>query len=240
MRIIVEHFSWLQFIPGVGHHYLHIASSLLVSIVMIAIGLVVHRQLKAKQGLKSSVDHNAPCSKFSPLGFCEVMLEFICRQSDAIIGKSNRKFVPFFTFLFLFIFLNNFLGLIPGLTPATDNLNTTFAIGLVSFALYNILGIKQQGPVNYIKHFMGPIWWIAPLLFAIEVISHLFRPFTLGLRLMGNMTGDHTVLGAFLELIPIGVPVVFYCLGLFVCAVQALVFTLLSMVYVSMAVAESH
>ena len=71
---------------------------------------------------------------------------------------------------------------------------------------------------------MGPIWWIAPLLFAIEVISHLFRPFTLGLRLMGNMTGDHTVLGAFLELVPIGVPVVFYCLGLFVCAVQALVF----------------
>ena len=235
----MEHFSWLQFIPGIGHHYLHIASTLLVSIVMIIAGVIINRQLTARRTSKTDIN-NAPCNKFSLIGFCEVILEFICRQSDAIIGKSNRQFVPFFTFLFLFIFLNNFLGLIPGLTPATDNLNTTFAIGLVSFVLYNALGIKQQGPINYIKHFMGPIWWIAPLLFAIEVISHLFRPFTLGLRLMGNMTGDHTVLGAFLELVPIGIPVIFYCLGLFVCAVQALVFTLLSMVYVSMAVAESH
>lgn len=230
------HFSWLQFIPGVGHHYLHVASSLLVCLVMAAVGIMVNRQLLARQRAK---DH-APCKSFSPLGFFEVMMEFICRQSDAIIGKSGRQFVPFFTFLFLFIFFNNFLGLIPGLTPATDNLNTTFAIGLISFALYNVLGVKEQGVLSYIKHFMGPIWWIAPLLFAIEVISHLFRPFTLGLRLMGNMTGDHTVLGAFLELVPIGIPVIFYGLGLFVCFVQALVFTLLSMVYVSMAVAHNH
>lgn len=234
---VLGHFSWLQFIPGVGHHYLHVASALLTSVVMIIVGVIVRRQLRAHQ---KKNENNSPCKRFSPLGFCEVMLEFICSQSDAIIGKSGRHFVPFFTFLFLFIFLNNFLGLLPGFTPATDNLNTTFAIGIISFVLYNVLGIKEQGVINYIKHFMGPIWWIAPLLFAIEVISHLFRPFTLGLRLMGNMTGDHTVLGAFLELVPIGVPVIFYCLGLFVCFVQALVFTLLSMVYVSMAVAHNH
>ncbi len=230
------HFNWLQFI--VDHHYLHIASVLLVSIVMLVTAWFAKRQMI--QASTDNTAYKAPCSHFSLLGFYEVILEFICRQFDAIVGKSHRKFVPFFTFLFLFIFFNNFLGLLPGFTPATDNLNTTFAIGLVSFAIYNVVGVKQQGIIEYIKHFMGPIWWIAPLLFAIEVISHLFRPFTLGLRLMGNMTGDHTVLGAFLELVPVGVPVIFYGLGLFVCAVQALVFTLLSMVYVAMAVAHDH
>ena len=195
----MEHFSWLQFIPGVGHHYLHIASTLLVSIADdYCRRIIINRQLAWPEGAATNEHvNNAPCNKLSLIGFCEVILEFICRQSDAIIGKSNRQFVPFFHFSIPYLFsLNNFLGLIPGLTPATDNLNTTFAIGLVSFVLYNVLGIKKQGLINYIKHFMGPIWWIAPLLFAIEVISHLFRPFTLGLRLMGNMTGDHTVFGS--------------------------------------------
>ena len=208
------HFSWLQFIPGVGHHYLHVASVILVSIVMVGLGLLVKKQMQANQ----RVQNNPPCKSFSPLGFFEghagVYLPAIrCHhwQSWSAICA------VFHAFYFCSFFSTIFLGLLPGLTPATDNLNTTFCNRsdfLCTPTMY--LGVKEQGPVNYIKHFMGPIWWIAPLLFAIEsdlVTSFVLLP--LGLRLMGNMTGDHTVLGAFLELVPIGVPVIFYCLGAF-------------------------
>jgi F-type H+-transporting ATPase subunit a len=101
------------------------------------------------------------------------------------------------------------------------------------------MGLKENG-VGYLKHFLGPLIWLAPLLLPIELISHMVRPASLGLRLAGNMTGDHTVLGIFLNLVPIGVPMVFYVLGLFVCFLQAFVFSLLSMVYISMATAHDH
>src|SRR5262249_25395312 len=131
-------------------------------------------------------------------------------------------------------------GLFPGFNPATSNNNTTFALGVTSFLVYNVEGIRAQGLVSYIKHFMGPIIWLAPLMFVVEVVSHLVRPLSLGLRLSGNMTGDHTVLSIFLGLTPIGIPMIFYALGLFVCFVQAFVFSLLSMVYLSMATAHDH
>ncbi len=233
------HFSWLQFAPGVEHETIHVATFAVGAVVFLGLGVA------ATAALKSAPNPAEPSGKFNLRGFFEIMLEFITKQSDDIIGHAGRKFVPFFTFLFLFIFFNNLVGLLPGMTPATDNINTTFAIGIISFILYNAVGIKEQGLIPYLKHFAGPVTKgffviIAILLFAIELISHLFRPFTLGLRLMGNMTGDHTVLGTFLNLVPVGVPVIFYGLGLFVCFVQALVFTLLSMVYVSMAQAHDH
>ncbi len=226
------HFNWLQLIPGIGHHYLHIACVVLVSILIMLMALWA----------KKSIDPNsyAPQGKFGILGIFEAIVDFIYDKVSSIIGNDSQKYVSFFSFLFIFIMLNNFLGLFPGFTSASDNINTTLAIGLVAFVFYNKEGIKKHGILNYTKHFLGPIWWIAPLLFVVEIISHVFRPFTLGLRLMGNMKGDHTVLSAFLDIVPIGIPVIFYGLGLFVSVVQALVFTLLSMVYVSMAVASNH
>ena len=205
-------------------------------VVLLALGLLARREL-------SQAAPGAPAGRFSARGFFEVLMEWIIQQSDSILGKHGRAFVPWFLFLFLFIFLNNVLGLLPGMGGATADLNLTLGIGLLSFGLYNAVGIRQQGLGPYLLHFAGPVRsglfiFVALLLFAIELISHLFRPFTLGLRLMGNMTGDHTVLSVFLELVPVGVPVVFYGLGLFVSFIQALVFTLLSMVYVSMA--NSH
>jgi F-type H+-transporting ATPase subunit a len=125
------------------------------------------------------------------------------------------------------------------MTPATDNINTTVAIGLFVFVLYNALGAKESG-LKYFAHFLGPVWWLAPLMVVIELISHLVRPMSLGLRLAGNMTGDHTVLSIFLDKYPIGIPIIFYSLGIFVCLVQAFVFTLLSMVYVGMATEHEH
>jgi F-type H+-transporting ATPase subunit a len=125
------------------------------------------------------------------------------------------------------------------MTPATENLNTTLGMGLIIFLYYNYMGLKENG-LSYLKHFMGPILWLAPLMVVIELISHLVRPVSLGLRLANVMKGDHTVLGIFLDLVPVLLPIPFYILGIFVCFVQAFVFTLLSMVYVSMSIDHDH
>src|SRR5690606_6975695 len=140
-----------------------------------------------------------PASRFSLRGLVEVVTEFIVGISDLVVGEEGRKFVPMFASIFFFIWINNLIGLIPGMTPATDNLNTTLAIGLFSFAIYNFYGIKENG-LGYLKHFFGPVLWLAPLMLAIELVSHCIRPLTLGLRLQGNIMADHTVLGVFVDL----------------------------------------
>jgi len=133
------------------------------------------------------------------------------------------------------------LGLIPGFLPPTDNINTNLAIALTVFVYYHIMGIKAHGVKNYLKHFMGPILWLGPLMIVIELIGHCVRPISLSLRLFGNITGDHLVLGIFSGLVPILVPVVFMALGLFVSFIQAFVFSLLSMIYINLATAhEEH
>jgi F-type H+-transporting ATPase subunit a len=131
------------------------------------------------------------------------------------------------------------VGVLPGVVPATENFNTTLALGIFSFLVYNFMGIKDAG-MGYLKHFFGPIIWLAPIMFVIELISHFVRPLSLGLRLSKVMLGDHTVVGIFMDLVPIGVPVPFFLLGLFVGFVQAFVFTLLSMVYIALATAHDE
>ena len=113
------------------------------------------------------------------------------------------------------------------------------SVNISAFVGYNFYGFKEHG-IGYIKQFMGPLLWLAPLMLPIELISHFIRPLSLGLRLQANMMGDHIVLGIFTELVPLFVPVIFYGLGLFVCVVQAFVFTLLTMIYVSMAISHDH
>ncbi|RYZ78588.1 MAG: ATP synthase F0 subunit A, partial [Proteobacteria bacterium] len=177
---------------------------------------------------------------FSLRGIVELVTEFITSLIDTVIGHHGRRFAPMFASVFFFIFCNNLIGIIPGMTPATENINTTFAMGCFMFLTYNFLGIKENGVVNYLKHFMGPVLLLAPLMFVIELVSHMVRPFSLGLRLANVMMGDHTVLGVFLDLVPIGAPIPFYIMGMFVAFVQAFVFTLLSMVYVAFATAHDH
>jgi len=117
----------------------------------------------------------------------------------------------------------------------TEMLATTLACGVVVFFYFNYVGIKEQGLIPYLKHFGGPIIFLAPLMFIIEMIGVLVRPVSLALRLFGNITGDHMVLGIFSDLVPIGVPVIFLALGIFVSFIQAFVFSLLSTIYVSLA-----
>ncbi len=227
------HFNWTQLIPAVGHHYIHIATAIVACGILILFSVV--GRLALGNGEKAVV----PANKTSLKGFFEVFIEFIIGLSDMVVGEKGRKYAPMFAAIFFYVWINNLLGLVPGMTPATDNINTTLAVGLFSFVAYNIYGFKEHG-IGYLKQFMGPILLMAPLMIVIEIISHLVRPFSLGLRLQGNMVGDHTVLSIFLDLVPYGVPVIFYLLGIFVCSMQAFVFTMLSMIYVSMAISHDH
>ena len=182
----------------------------------------------------------APAKTVGMKAIFEAIMDFIVSISDMVIGEEGRKFAPMFASVFLFVFVNNLIGLIPGMTPATDNINTTLAMGILVFIAYNVFGFQEHG-VSYLKQFLGPLLLLAPLMVVIELISHMVRPMSLGLRLQGNMMGDHTVLGLFLDLAPYyGIPVIFYGLGLFVCFMQAFVFTMLSMIYVSMAISHDH
>ncbi len=227
------HFNWTQLIPGVGHHYVHVATLALATALLILIGL------RARATLGTGEASIVPTSKFSVRGIFEILTETIGGLSDQVIGHHGRAFAPYFAAIFTFILFNNFIGIIPGMTPATDNFNTTFAFGVFSFLAYNVVGLKNGG-VGYLKHFLGPVLWLAPLMLIIEIISHIIRPLTLGLRLANVMTGDHTVLTVFLNLFPIGPAIPFYLMGMLVSVIQAFVFTLLSMVYVALATADDH
>ena len=227
------HFNWTQLIPQVGHEYIHIATAVIVSGFILVLGIV------AKLSLGSGEAAIRPSGKFSVKGIFEVFTELVVSLSDMVVGQSGRHFVPLFAATFFFILVNNLFGLLPGMTPATENINSTVAFGIFSFLIYNLYGLKEHGPA-YFKQFLGPVIFLAPLMIVIEVISHVVRPISLSLRLQGNMVGDHTVLGIFLDLVPYGVPVIFYFLGIFVCIMQAFVFTMLTMIYVSMAISHDH
>ncbi len=169
----------------------------------------------------------------------EAFGEFVYNLTRSTMGeKEASKYFPVICMIFLFVFLSNLTGLIPGFLPPTDNINTTLALGIFVFIYYNYQGIKEQGLIGHLKHFAGPVWYLAPLIFVIEIISHAVRPVSLALRLRGNMFGDHLVLSIFSDLLPYIVPIVFMVLGLFVCFIQAFVFTLLTMVYISLATAH--
>lgn len=180
-----------------------------------------------------------PASGLSIKGFFEAFTEFIDGIIKMVLGEHGKQYIPLFGAIFFYIILNNLMGLIPGLPSSTSDINTALAVGIFSFIVYNMIGLVHGG-WHYVQHFMGPVWWMAWLLLPIELISHFVRPFSLGMRLSVNMTADHTILGTFIDLTKLVVPVIFYGMGTFVSFVQAFVFTLLSMVYVMMATADDH
>ncbi len=224
-------FTLTALIPGVGYEYAHVATAGIVGAGLIGAGVIARAQLG------SGEQSITPAAKLSFRGFFEAVTEFIGGLVDMVIGEKGRPFIPMFAAIFTFVLVNNLIGVIPGLVPATENLNTTLAMGLTIFVTYHIFGLRANG-MAHLKHFLGPIWWLAPLMVVIELISDCIRPFSLGLRLANVMHGDHTVLGLFLGIFPVGLPIPFYLMGMFVSGVQAFVFTLLSMVYVALATAD--
>ena len=171
----------------------------------------------------------------------EIMAESLYGFVEGAMGEAAApRFYPLIGALFIFIIFANLFALIPGFSAPTDTLKTNVGIALFVFVLTHVYGVKEHGPA-YFKHFLGPVPALIPLMLPIEVISHLVRPVSLSLRLMGNMLADHKVVMSFFALVPILVPLPFLLLGLLVCFIQALVFTTLAMVYISMAIEhEEH
>lgn len=197
----------------------------------------------AARGAQKRVTTIVPDTKMSVRHLIELFAEFMLRLCDSTMGKENRRFLPLVSAIFIFILTMNIISLIPGVVAPTHKFTINFGMALVVFLAYNISGIRELGFFNYMKHFWGPGVVIGAFVFCVEIISHLIRPFSLSMRLFGNMTGDHLVLGVFTNLtkgIYIPVPVIFYMLGTLVCFIQAFVFTLLTMVYIRLAVAHEH
>ena len=158
-----------------------------------------------------------------------------------VIGHGAERFLYIIGGFACFIFLCNIFGLFFFLQPPTSNINTTFALSITAFLYYNWQGIRAQGLLHYIKHFAGPVWWLAPLMFPIELIGNFARILSLGMRLFGNILGEHTATGIFMGLVPLIVPWPMMGLGIFGALLQTFVFIMLTMVYISGAVAaEEH
>lgn len=160
---------------------------------------------------------------------------------DIVGGHRSERFLYIIGGFAVFIFISNIMGLFFFLQPPTGNINTTFGLSLTAFLYYNWQGIKTQGLGHYLAHFAGPIWWLAPLMFPIEFIGHLARILSLGMRLFGNIFGEHTATGIFMGMMPFVVPWPMMGLGIFGAFLQTFVFIMLTMVYIGGAVtAEEH
>ncbi|MBO6936891.1 MAG: F0F1 ATP synthase subunit A [Deltaproteobacteria bacterium] len=222
-------------------HLLHVWAFGFVVLLLLLFGLATRRNVADPE------EAVVPQDKLTVSNFVELMTSGVYNMMAAMMGKEAAKyFLPLIGTCAFVIFFSNVLGLIPGFLPPTDSLNTTAAMAIVIFIATHVYGIKKQGFVNYFKHFMGPVIWLAPLIFVIELISHLVRPVTLAVRLTANMFADHAVLTVFIGLLlptvvwflPLALPV--YILGCVVVTVQTLVFCLLSTVYISMAIEDTH
>lgn len=219
---ILSALGWKDF----AHHYPHLTHTWLVMAVLIVSGLLFARNVKIipKKGQN----------------FLELIIEKLEDFMVGITGPEGRLFFPYIATVFLFILVSNLIGLVPGFFSPTADINTTVGLAICTFVLTHAIGIKYHG-VKYVKHFLGPVWWLAPLMVILELIGHFARIMSLSIRLFGNIFGKEMVLsflfmlaGFYLAPLPILV------LGLLVSFLQALVFTLLSIVYFSGAMEEAH
>ncbi len=171
----------------------------------------------------------------------ELLHGFVSDQAEAIIGHGFERYVAFTSVILAFILLCNLLGLVPGFMSPTAKPWVPLGVALLTFLYYNWHGVREQGIVGHIKHFLGPIWWISWLMLPIEIISHLARILSLTVRLYANMFAGDMVVLVFFSLVPIALPAVFLGLHLGVSLIQAYVFMLLAMIYVAQATAhEAH
>lgn len=170
----------------------------------------------------------------------EVIHNFVSGQAQDNVGHESRRHIWLFETLFLFILCSNLIGVIPGFVSPTQVIYVPAGCALISFLYFNIVGIKKHGILKYTAHFAGPVWWMSPLMFLIEIISTLARPLSLSIRLFANMFAGEQVTLVFMSLTYLVVPALFMGLHVFVGLLQAYVFTVLTMMYVGGAVAEAH
>ena len=246
---VIEHAPIFR-LPGIPDH---VTYTWLVMIILAGVAFMATRRLElVPRGAQNAM---------------EVVLEQIQGMIDDVMGPQGRPYLPFIATLGLFILTANLMSLVPGLAGPTTNLNTTAACALVVFFAYHAIGLRTQGVVTYIKHFMGPVWWLAPLMMPIEIISHLARPLSLTLRLFGNMVGGHILLAVIFFLMGLNgligwalhgglagalvgglsgvIAIVFtvgflYPLKMLVSFLQAFIFVMLTMLYIAGAIEHAE
>ncbi len=216
--------EWLE--QQLGLHFgPHVTYTWLVMVILIVVAFLASRTITLVPGKTQN--------------FMEVVIGGVEGLITETMGKEGKAYLPLIASLALFILVSNLIALVPGLYPPTANLNTNLALALLVFSMTHIIGFKKHG-VAYLKHFMGPVLVLAPLIFIIEIIGHLARPISLTLRLFGNMYGHEIVLMIFFALVPFLLPVPMMLMGVLIAFIQTFVFTLLSMIYIAGALEEAH
>lgn len=224
---MIHPFLFLQWIEQqlnlhIGEHVLY---TWLVMVILIVVAFLASRSISM---VPSGVQN-----------LMEVVVTGIDGLIEETMGKEGKAYFPLIATFALFILVCNLIGLVPGFYPPTANLNTNAALALIVFVLTHVVGFRKHG-IGYLKHFMGPIIWLAPLMFVIEIIGHIARPLSLTLRLFGNMYGHEVVLMIFLALVPLFLPIPMMLMGVLIAFIQTFVFTLLAMIYIAGALEESH
>jgi F-type H+-transporting ATPase subunit a len=220
---------WILEKIGLGH-FAHAYTHLVYTWFFIIILIVVARLATAKLSLVPSQLQN----------FFEVVVEQISDFQDSIMGPKGRPYFPMMATLIILVFVCNFNGLIPGSFSPTSNLNTTLALALIIVVTTHATGLYKHG-FMYIKHFLGPSPYLAPLMFPVEVVSHLARVLSLTLRLFGNVMGEDLVIAILFMLAgQFFLPLPMMFLGLFTGMLQAFIITLLAMIYISEALEHAH
>ena len=213
-------------VPGL-EHYPHVTYTWVIMIVLAISSYLVGRRITL---IPEGGGQN----------FFEAAVEWIANFMEENIGHGGSKYMPLIGTLAFFILSCNLIGLIPGFISPTANVNTNAAMAVVVFFSYHYIGIKKHGIVKYIKSFTGPIWWMAPLMLPVEIISHLARPLTLTLRLFGNIKGEDIILVILASVFPLLAPVPMMFLAILTSIIQTVIFSLLSMFYIAGALEEHH
>ena len=209
-----------------AHSYPYIVYTWVVMIILIVLGFLASKGASLVPTKVQNV--------------MEIIVSALEEFTIDITGEEGRWLFPLLATIFLYIFTCNIIGLIPGFYPPTASLNTTLSCALIVVLFTHVIGIKYHG-VKYIKHFLGPVWWMVPLIFPIELIGHLARILSLSFRLMGNMMGHELVAGILFALAGLFfAPLPIMALGIFVALVQAFVFYLLSVMYFTGAIEHAH
>ncbi len=170
----------------------------------------------------------------------ESIYEFVDGQGESIIGHGHARHMPFVATILLFVFTCNIIGLLPGISTPTASPVVPLGLALLTFVYYNSVGLLANGPVGYFKHFLGPVWWMAPFMLPLEIISHIARILSLTVRLYANMFASDLLTAVFFSLVPLGLPIVFLGLHFAVAVIQAYVFMLLAMIYLSQAASHEE
>ena len=206
-----------------NHAYLFLAHMLLSALIVIMLAKIATKNLKVVPNGTQNL--------------MEAYLQGVIAMGADVMGRENAlRYMPLVATLGLFIGIANLIGVIPGFEAPSAYINFTLALALIVFVYYNFEGIRRKGVIEYFKHFMGPVGWLAPLMFPIEIVSHISRIISLSFRLFGNIKGDDMFLAVMLLLAPWLLPLVPFALLLFSAILQAFIFMILTYVYLGGAV----